>query len=248
MAGSISNSNPSRLGGGLPGGQPKGGLLGGGGGTSGGSGMVGGSERGRDRKLLRKAFGRFSVKKSLFSAELDYDDDGTLDSSGSVSGVSGFGPGGCWNPDNSGNCGPITQLTNDILDEDHLYDEHILHNEGSMQAPAQATNHVHKFPLTPFRQAFNAGDSEGTVNNTVLEYLYAPNQVGGTGAGQLIYGRVGGAHKGGGAAYTGNPKYVYDSSDYIRFKKLQAKNRTYNDKSFGGANNGAYVPLMRMRH
>ena len=27
MAGSISNSNPSRLGGGLPGGQPKGGLL-----------------------------------------------------------------------------------------------------------------------------------------------------------------------------------------------------------------------------
>ena len=242
MAGSISNSNPSRLGGGLPGGQPKGGLLGGGGGTSGGSGMVGGSERGRDRKLLRKAFGRFSVKKSLFGAELD--DDGIL---GDPDLASGLGPGGCDNPDNSGNCNPPSQMSHEILDEDHLHDEHLLHNEGSMQAPAQATNHVHKFPLTPFRQAFNAGDSEGTVNNTVLEYLYAPNQVGGTGAGQLIYDRAGGAHKGGGAAYTGNPKYVYDSSDYIRFKKLQAKNRTYNDKSFGGANNGAYVPLMRVR-
>jgi hypothetical protein len=229
MAGSISNSNPSRLGGGLPGGQPKGGLLGGGGGTSGGSGMVGGSERGRDRKLLRKAFGRFSVKKLLFGAELDDDDDTLGD------------------PD-LGGYPPVTQMSHEIPDVDHLYDEHILHNEGSMQAPAQATNRVQKFPLTPFRQAFNAGDSEGTVNNTVLEYLYAPNQVGGTGAGQLIYGRAGGAHKGGGAAYTGNPKYVYDSSDYIRFKKLQAKNRTYNDKSFGGANNGAYVPLMRMRH
>ena len=97
MAGSISNSNPSRLGGGLPGGQPKGGLLGGGGGTSGGSGMVGGSERGRDRKLLRKAFGRFSVKKSLFGAELDEDDDGTL---GDPDLASGLGPGGCLDPSN----------------------------------------------------------------------------------------------------------------------------------------------------
>ena len=29
----------------------------------------------------------------------------------------------------------------------------------------------------------------------------------------------------GGSAYTGNPKRVYDSSDYIRYKKLLAKNR-----------------------
>ena len=38
----------------------------------------------------------------------------------------------------------------------------------------------------------------------------------------------------------GNIKYVNDSSDYIRFKKLSAKNRNYNDNSFGGdAHNGA---------
>ena len=31
-----------------------------------------------------------------------------------------------------------------------------------------------------------------------------------------------------------NTKYVYDSSDYIRFRKNQAFNKNYNDRSFGG--------------
>ena len=31
-----------------------------------------------------------------------------------------------------------------------------------------------------------------------------------------------------------NTKFVYDSSDYIRFRKNQAVNRNYNDRSFGG--------------
>jgi hypothetical protein len=174
MSGTIANHNPSTLGGGLPGGQPPGGLLGGGGGSTGGTGMVGSSERGRDRKVLRKALGRFPV------------------------------------------------------DHANLYN-------------------AKKHPITPFRQAYNAGDSNGTVNSTVLPGLPTHTQVGGTGKGQLIYGRAGGVHHGGNSAFTGNPKHVYDSSDYIRFKKLQSKNRTYNDYSFGGANNGAYVPLMRAR-
>lgn len=33
---------------------------------------------------------------------------------------------------------------------------------------------------------------------------------------------------------TCNVKFVYDSSDYIRFKKNQAVNKNYNDRSFGG--------------
>lgn len=33
---------------------------------------------------------------------------------------------------------------------------------------------------------------------------------------------------------TCNGKWVYDSSDYTTFKKLQAVNRNYNDRSFGG--------------
>jgi hypothetical protein len=35
-------------------------------------------------------------------------------------------------------------------------------------------------------------------------------------------------------ASTCNGKYVYDSSDYIRFRKNQAINQNYNDLSFGG--------------
>ncbi len=49
--------------------------------------------------------------------------------------------------------------------------------------------------------------------------------------------------------YTGNPKYVYDGSDYTRFKKLQAVNRNYDDKSFGGdRSHTAKVSLSRVRH
>ena len=47
---------------------------------------------------------------------------------------------------------------------------------------------------------------------------------------------------------TCNPKFVADSSDYIRFKKLKAVNRGYNDLSYGGdQHNASYVPLMAIR-
>lgn len=38
-----------------------------------------------------------------------------------------------------------------------------------------------------------------------------------------------------------NASYVYDSSDYIRFKKLRAMNQNYNDSSNGGFTNSNYV-------
>jgi hypothetical protein len=44
---------------------------------------------------------------------------------------------------------------------------------------------------------------------------------------------------------TCNVKYVYDSSDYIKFKKDQAVNRNYNDRSFGGNDNNAAQSAMR---
>ena len=56
-----------------------------------------------------------------------------------------------------------------------------------------------------------------------------------------------GVQNNGTAFFTGNPRYVYDGSDYTRYKKLRAVNKTYDDKSFGGANNGAYVALKRVR-
>ena len=46
-----------------------------------------------------------------------------------------------------------------------------------------------------------------------------------------------GVSRNGGAMFSGNPRFVYDGSDYIRFKKLQAINKNYHDYSFGGAEN-----------
>ena len=45
-----------------------------------------------------------------------------------------------------------------------------------------------------------------------------------------------------------NVKYVYDSSDYVRFLKQQAVNRNYNDYSNGGnENSGAQSAYRAIR-
>ena len=45
-----------------------------------------------------------------------------------------------------------------------------------------------------------------------------------------------------------NVKYVYDGSDYTKFKKQQAVNRNYNDYSFGGAGgSNTFIALNRVR-
>ena len=84
--------------------------------------------------------------------------------------------------------------------------------------------------LTPFRRAMNAGDPYLTVNSAPSSTITPPpsNQVNAPTRTSLAgWGVLAGSTKTvpGGSAYTGNPKYVYDSSDYVRFKKLQAKNR-----------------------
>jgi hypothetical protein len=48
--------------------------------------------------------------------------------------------------------------------------------------------------------------------------------------------------------YSGNSKYVSDSSLFTRFKGLASIHTNYNDSSFGGdASNGSYEALMRVR-
>ena len=88
---------------------------------------------------------------------------------------------------------------------------------------------------TPFRVAMNAGD--------LYSRQTAPggsNQVkGSAGRPNSLILSTGGAHPGNGAS--GNQHYVYDSSVYTKYKQLAAKNRNYNDISFGGANNGSFV-------
>jgi hypothetical protein len=51
------------------------------------------------------------------------------------------------------------------------------------------------------------------------------------------------------AGKPGKAAVIYSGSDYIRFKKLVAVNKNYNDSSFGGDNNnGSYDALKRARH
>jgi hypothetical protein len=101
---------------------------------------------------------------------------------------------------------------------------------------------------TPFRRAYIAGDQFGTVNESPNPLMPGSNQVNGRGVSMLNI-KSGGVHNDGTALFSGNPKFVYDGSDYVRYKKLKAINKTYNDSSFGGNdNNGAYVALNRVRH
>jgi hypothetical protein len=104
-----------------------------------------------------------------------------------------------------------------------------------------------KSKTTPFRSAFNAGDSAGSYNSAPSSQMPGSNQVNGRSISGLHI-NSGGPHNDGAALYSGNPKFVYDGSDYTRYKKLKANNKTYNDSSFGGANNGSYVALNRVRH
>jgi hypothetical protein len=88
--------------------------------------------------------------------------------------------------------------------------------------------------ITPFRRYFNAGDTAGSFNSAPSTLLGNPiNQVRSSSIVSRIHANGGGTSNGS-AFYSGNQKYVYDSSNYVRFKKLVAANRTYNDSSFGG--------------
>lgn len=103
--------------------------------------------------------------------------------------------------------------------------------------------------LTPFRQAMNAGDMKQASSHYSGvgpdKRLPLINQVNGIGPSKLYAN--GGSIQPGNSAYTGNPHYVYDSSDYIRYRRLKANLNTYNDESFGGSNNGSYTFLMNIR-
>jgi len=103
-----------------------------------------------------------------------------------------------------------------------------------------------KTGLTPFRQAFNAGDITLSVNSGPHPNLPRNTQI--NGINTTIARAKGDAINKGTAAFSGNPKYVYDSSDYTKFRYLKATLNNYNDKSFGGSNNGQYTFITHARH
>ena len=106
----------------------------------------------------------------------------------------------------------------------------------------------HNGSITPFRQAFNAGDKDGHLNERATSG--EANHLNGPGPANVrrIFNRAGGTKTGGDASYAGNPKHVYDGADYVKFKKLAAINATYNDKSFGGDDHNATFTSLMARH
>ena len=140
----------------------------------------------------------------------------------------------------------------DSGNERSLYRKHLakafgnLHNSGLKSSPSLYNKNI----LGPFRTSYNAGDVvTNTIVNTDIKYGREANQVGGNNLAR-VSGISDGVSRNGSAMYSGNPRYVYDGSDYTRFKKLQAVNKTYNDSSFGlNPKDGSYVRgrLFRVR-
>ena len=98
--------------------------------------------------------------------------------------------------------------------------------------------------LTPFRKSFNAGDIFISNNKAPWASLSR------TGSNQINLPRQSGVGDGTStvktdnprfvaSAYSGNPRFVYDGSDYTRYKKLAATNRNYEDVTFGGDRHSA---------
>ena len=99
---------------------------------------------------------------------------------------------------------------------------------------------------TPFRAVMSAGDVNGTVNQSGSSSLPKINQLQAPRV-QGTQNISGGPRNDGASYYTGNPKYVYDSSVYTKYKQLKSVNKTYDDSSFGGSNNGSYSFLLAVR-
>ena len=99
--------------------------------------------------------------------------------------------------------------------------------------------------ITPFRQAYNAGDTNGYINQGSSGGESNHLNSAGLSSSLRVYARSGGVKFNGKATFAGNPKFVYAGDDYVRFKKLAAINKTYNDKSFGGdESNASFTSLM----
>lgn len=113
-------------------------------------------------------------------------------------------------------------------------------------AYATGTFNSYKRAITPFRAVNNSGDF-------LARTQYAcggpnPQKASKPGLARTLGSMWSNCDNTGVPASSCNVKYVADSSDYIKYKKLYAQNQNYNDSKFGGdQSNGSYVPLMHVR-
>jgi len=102
--------------------------------------------------------------------------------------------------------------------------------------------------ITPFRAVNNSGDFLARQNYKCGGPAgMSKSSIGWAGSIIFLGSKVDNCDDSGVPGASGNVKYVYDSSDYVTFRRQQAINRNYNDlKNGGDQSNGSYVS--RMRH
>jgi hypothetical protein len=110
-----------------------------------------------------------------------------------------------------------------------------------------------KISATPFRAVNNAGDllnrkyfTSGGSNQVNTGRIRSSANASARILGGSIFVQ---ANPTGIPSSNTNVKYVYDGSDYTKFKKQQAVNRNYNDYNYGGAGGSTtFVAINRVRH
>jgi hypothetical protein len=148
------------------------------------------------------------------------------------------------------------QTVNNYKDSQQISTRTILRNAWNT-AYATGTFNGRTRILTPFRAANNAGDFLCRVNyqcggscqiNSASPGMVGAHRNGNRGLRGLGNARPDQCDTTGVPGYNGNSKWVYDSSDYIRFRRQQAVNQNYNDSKNGGdMSNGSYVARMHVR-
>lgn len=106
---------------------------------------------------------------------------------------------------------------------------------------------TYKRVITPFRAVNNSGDFLARYNYSCGGITPGSNGYMGT----VISRRFGftqNCDTTGIAAAACNPKFVADSSDYLRFRKQKSVNVNYNDVKNGGYNNSTQSILPRVRN
>lgn len=110
------------------------------------------------------------------------------------------------------------------------------------------TNYVRqdKKCVTPFRAVNNAGDALSRANYSCGGSCQTfQSRPGLKGLSQRFGSIYSFCDNSGVPPSSCNVKYVYDSSDYIKFARQQAENKTYNDLNFGGDSSNASQHTIR---
>ena len=143
------------------------------------------------------------------------------------------------------------QTVNNFKDSDATSVRNILRNSwngmNGRRVQLGANNIVYKRRATPFRAVMNMDDFLCRKNYV----CGGPNPTNASKPGykRLIGNVMSQCDATGIQGASCNPKFVADSSDYVKFRKQNAVNKTYNDSSFGGdAHHGSYVSYMMAIH